>query len=114
MNNFLSIFFVGVDIDELELEKVARMLVMLGDIGVISAGTIKETDNLNWNTLLKPVLNTLQMASKRPYMNKKNFLSCVKFITLLIKKSNGSKDSEKDLHTCCILQCLQNCSELFE
>lgn len=103
------------DIDELELGKLARILLMLADIGIISpACTMRENDNLNWNLLLKPVFNTLQMASKRPYMNKKNFLSCAKFISLLIKESNGCKESEKDLHTCSILQCLQNCSEMFE
>lgn len=86
---------------------------MFADLGVVSP-TNKTTEGLNWNLLLKPVLDTLQLASKRPYMNKKNFLSCIKLISLLLKESYGCKESERDVHTSSILQCLQNCSEMVE
>ncbi|GBN54083.1 putative methyltransferase TARBP1 [Araneus ventricosus] len=100
------------DIEEMELKKVARILMLFADASVISVESAQA--RLNWISLLNPVISTIQFASNRPYMHNKKFLSSVKLITLLIKESYGCDKIELDPHTTSIVASLNQCPEIIE
>ncbi|XP_055954093.1 probable methyltransferase TARBP1 isoform X2 [Argiope bruennichi] len=100
------------DVEEVELEKMARMLMLFADASVISVESTQ--DKLHWNSILNPVISIIQFASNRPYMHSKKFLSSVKLITLLIKESHGCDKIELDPHTTNIIGSLNQSPEIIE
>ncbi|GIY59820.1 probable methyltransferase TARBP1 [Caerostris extrusa] len=100
--------FADADIEETEIEKTAKILTLLAD-------SIDMTNvSFNWVSLLNPIISTIQCVSKRPYMHNKKFLSSVKLIILLIKEGYGCDKQKSDDHTSNIIECLNNCPEMFE
>ncbi|GIY17959.1 probable methyltransferase TARBP1 [Caerostris darwini] len=100
--------FADADIEETEIEKTAKILTLLAD-------SIDTTNvSFNWVSLLNPIISTIQCVSKRPYMHNKKFLSSVKLIILLIKEGYGCDKQKSDDHTSNIIECLNNCPEMFE
>ncbi|GFR26875.1 probable methyltransferase TARBP1 [Trichonephila clavata] len=99
------------DIENIEVEKVARILLMLGDCCIVSTET---TGPLCWVSLLNPIISTIHCATKRPYMNNKKFLTAVRFMTFLIKEGCGCDKRNLDSHISCIVEALFNSPEILE
>ncbi|GFT74929.1 probable methyltransferase TARBP1 [Nephila pilipes] len=99
------------EIENVELERVVRILLMLGDCCIIST----QTDTpLNWISFLDPIISIIHCASKRPYLNNKKFLTAIHLMTLLIKEDCGCNKRNPDSHISCIVNTLFNSPEILE